>query len=262
MATREMRSEAPPSASRATNLEYYLRPLPGRADYWRRMAAPRFRVATLLRLIAEAQPASLVDLGCGGGELLGEIHRAFPGMQLAGVDLSEAQIAANAARDPAVAWRAMDLDAQQGAAPELAARFDIVVAAEILEHLEHPEVFLTNARSLAVPGRGRLLLSTQSGRVWETERRVGHRRHFDAREMEALLCEAGWRPLAIWNAGWPFHDLAKRFANRDPERTMRRFSDERYGFSERAICAWLRLAFRLNSQRRGAQLFAVAGREG
>jgi 2-polyprenyl-3-methyl-5-hydroxy-6-metoxy-1,4-benzoquinol methylase len=249
------------NSARLVNAEYYRAVAVGRRDYWSKMAAPRFRVATLLGLVAELMPARVVDLGCGGGELLREIRGALPDAALWGIDLSPAQIALNAAREPSVAWHACDLEREQPLPEEMAASFDLIIASEILEHLEAPAAFLKNARALAAPGRGRLLLSTQSGRVWETERRVGHRRHFSATEVERLLAETGWRALRIWNAGWPFHDLAKRLANIAPERTMWRFSERPYGFWEEALCALLRLAFRFNARTKGAQLFAVAVRE-
>ncbi|MFA4874186.1 MAG: class I SAM-dependent methyltransferase [bacterium] len=245
------------SQARAVNLEYYLRQCPGRTDYWRKMAAPRFRMATFLKLLAELGPESLVDLGCGSGELLDEIRKKNPAMHLCGIDLSPMLIDANSMRGPSTSWHSIDLDCEQEFPPELLHRFDAVMASEIIEHLDHPLIFLQNARALARPG-GRLFLSTQSGRMWETERRVGHRRHYSAVEMQALLIEAGWKPLRVWNSGFPFHDLSKRFANADPDATMKRFSEEAYGPLENFTCFLLRLAFRLNSSKSGAQLFAVA----
>ncbi len=238
------------------NREFYERTTAGRSDYWRKMAAPRHRVATLLALLARDRPRSLVDLGCGDGRLLAEIARALPGTTLAGVDLSAPQIEQNRARQPEVDWHVADLDG--GAAPvALAGRFDAVVATELIEHLDAPAQLLAAARAL-VAEHGRLYLSTQSGPVRETERRVGHRRHFSAAEIEALLGDAGWRPVRVWNTGFPFHDLSKWVANRDPDRSMAAFGERAYGPREDLICWALRQAFRLNSGRRGAQLFAVA----
>ena len=245
-------------ASRSINLEYYLTPSPGRADYWRKMAAPRFRVATFLELLRGIRPRTVVDLGCGGGEMLLEIHRAFPDAALCGVDLAPHQVEANRRKAPAIDWRVADLDQEQPFPADLAGRFDVVVAAEIIEHVAHPEIFSRNARQLARRGTGHLVLSTQSGPVLETERRVGHRQHFSAEAMRALLRHSGWEPVRVWNAGFPFHDLSKRLANIDPDRTMKRFSGMPYTHVQNAVCCVLRALFRLNSRRRGAQLFAVA----
>jgi 2-polyprenyl-3-methyl-5-hydroxy-6-metoxy-1,4-benzoquinol methylase len=243
------------------NLEHYQRDLAGQDDYWRLMAAPRFRVETLLGLVAESGASSLVDLGCGSGRLLAEVAERFPGMELAGIDLSPRLTERNAAERPEVAWHTLDLDRPLPRLPDLEGRFEAVVASEVIEHVDHPDVVLRNAAALAAPG-ALLLLSTQSGPLRETERRVGHVRHFSRDEMTRLLVETGWDPVRVWNAGFPFHDLSKRWANRDPDATMERFGDRPYGPRERLVCAALRLAFVFNSRRRGAQLFAVARRAG
>lgn len=234
----------------------------GRDDYWRKMAAPRFRVATLLKLLAERPPRRLVDLGCGGAQLLEELRRALPSARLLGVDLSDAQVAANRSALPDVDFAAADLDAPQAVAtlaPHEGA-FDTVVAMELIEHVASPATLLRTALRLATPGEGRLLLSTQCGPLRETERRVGHRRHFTAREMRALLVDAGWLPERVWNCGFPFHDLSKRVANLRPDASMARFDGRAYGPVENALCLGLRALFRLNSDARGAQLFAVSRR--
>ena len=78
--------------------------------------------------------------------------------------------------------------------------------------------------------------------------------------MREALRAAGWAPERVWNTGFPFHDLSKWYANRDPEGSMNRFAARPYGIKEDVICLLLRAAFRLNSRHRGAQLFAVARR--
>lgn len=247
-------------AATEVNRLYYDRPSPGRDSYWRKMAAPRFRMATLVRLIAESRAESLIDLGCGNGRLLREVAAHHPRVSLAGVDLSATQIAANRDAHPEMAWAVADLAGPLPPDLALAGRFGVVIAAEIIEHVGDPEALLANALRLARPQGGRLLLSTQSGPLRETERRVGHVRHFTAVEMGALLERTGWRPLRVWNCGYPFHDLSKWYANRDPDRTLAQFGEARYGWKQNLVCYALRLAFRLNSRSRGAQLFAVAAR--
>jgi len=248
-----------PTASEV-NREFYETRLPGRDDYWRKMAAPRARVECFLGLIAELHPRRVVDLGSGGGQLLGEIHVRQPGVDLAGIDLSAAQVAENTRRLPQIGWHVADLDARDAIPEALRGTFDVAIASELIEHLDHPEALLENARALVRPGTGHLLLSTQSGKVRETERRVGHRRHWTRDEMRALLTRCGWAPVRVWNAGFPFHDLSKWYANLDPDRSMVEFAEKPYGMREDLICFALRGAFRLNSRHAGAQLFAVAHR--
>ena len=250
--------KGPSNDTRRVNEAYYGSLEAGRDDYWRKMAAPRLRMSTFLRLMRTPPPARLIDLGCGNGRLLEEVARRHPSTELSGIDLSEEQIAANRRARPEITWHIADLTRHDSIPPGLHDRFDTVVASELIEHVEDPARFLRNALAVAAPGEGRLLLSTQSGPVRETERRVGHHRHFSRLEMTDLLQRSGWRPLKVWNCGFPFHDLSKWWANRDPDKSMARFSDRAYGVSENLVCMALRAAFLFNSRRRGAQLFAVA----
>jgi cyclopropane fatty-acyl-phospholipid synthase-like methyltransferase len=159
----------------------------------------------------------------------------------------------NRVRQPAIEWIAADLQKPV----EEHDPFDVVVASEIIEHLDEPEALLRNAASMTKIG-GTLILTTQSGTIRETERRVGHIRHFDAATLDAMLRANSWIPRRIWNEGFPFHDLSKWWANRDAGASMQQFGENAYGAKERLICALLRLAFRFNSPTRGAQLFVVA----
>ena len=249
----------PEARAAQRNAEYYARLQPGRADYWRKMAAPRHRLKTLLALLGERPPRRLVDLGCGDGTLLEEIRRRHPASELCGVDLSPEQIRANALRAADVEWLAADLERPDSLGGVRREHFDAVIASELIEHLDNPPALLLSARALATPG-ARLLLSTQSGPVRATERHVGHHRHYEKREIEELLRGAGWLPLRVWNCGFPFHDLSKWLANLDPDASLRRFGEARYGPVENLACLGLRVLFQLNSQSRGAQLYALAER--
>ena len=72
--------------------------------------------------------------------------------------------------------------------------------------------------------------------------------------MAEALARTGWTPERVWNCGFPFHDLSKWYANRDPERLMRPVRRRRYGLAENLICLALRTAFRaeLANARRAA----------
>ena len=243
------------------NREYYEAESAGRLDYWTYMAAPRFRVATLVELVEQHRPRSIVDLGCGNGALLGELAESPGQRRLVGIDLSTSQIEHNKERRPSMEWFAADLSQPDSLPSALLGAFDCVIASEIIEHLDQPEALLSSASALADTHHGRLLISTQSGPLRETERRVGHVRHFDRDSVTTLLRHSGWTPMRVWNAGFPFHDASKWYANLRPDSSMDQFGDKPYGKRERIICWALRQAFRLNSKRRGAQLFAVAKRQ-
>lgn len=260
MQTPESASQSVQSASEQ-NRQFYDQALDGMNDYWRKMAAPRFRVSEFMRLLDEEMFLRVCDLGCGGGQLLREIAERYPRVELVGVDVAEGQLAQNRRELPGMRFVGMDLDRPAAVPTDLIGACDVVIASELIEHVSHPAQLLENARSLVRSG-GRLLLSTQSGPVRETERRIGHQRHFTVAEMSQLLSETGWQPLRVYNSGFPFHDLSKWYANRDPDASMKQFAGGKYGVREDLLCFLLRLAFRLNSRTRGAQLFAVARKTG
>ncbi len=107
--------------------------------------APGPASTTLLALVREEPVRSLVDLGCGGGMLLREIEASLPGSSLLGIDLSPRLVEENRRGSPAIRWEVADLEQPLGAAADLAGRWDVVVASEILEHLDEPAAFLRNA---------------------------------------------------------------------------------------------------------------------
>ena len=229
---------------------------PGQLDYWRKMAAPRARVARTLQVLRREAPSSVLDIGCGGGQLVQEIRKAFPAIRAAGCDLARDRIEANRRLMPDCEWFAGDV--QQGdALAGIETPYDVVVALEVIEHLGDPEAFLTHVHAALKPS-GLLFLSTQSGPLRETEKHVGHVRHFSTDDMSALLQRCGWEPRRVWNEGYPFHDLSKWYANLQPSKTLAQFSDKPYGFAQNTVCFALRQAFRINSRKRGAQLYALA----
>jgi SAM-dependent methyltransferase len=240
------------------NRTHYERVAAGHDDYWRLMAAPRFRVSTILEILRVEPVSSVADLGCGNGQLLLDIRRHFPMVRLAGFDIAASQLEANRLRNPEIEWITCDLSNPK---PLPEGNFDAVIASEIIEHFDEPIRLLHHARELVKPG-GRCILSTQSGPVHETERRVGHVRHFSAGDMAALLSSAGLNAERVWNAGFPFHDLSKWAANRNPDGMMEAFGDVKYGPAQKGVCFALRALFLFNSRTRGNQLFAVARRAG
>ncbi len=102
----------------------------------------------------------VLDVGCGAGLLAEPLAR--PGAKVTAVDPAEELI--EAAREHA-AGQGLAVDYRAAAVEEVAGKFDLVTAMEVIEHTADPEQFL---RSLAarLAGNGLMILSTPNSTGW------------------------------------------------------------------------------------------------
>lgn len=156
--------------------------------------------ATADRLVAElaaAEPASILDVGCGWAELLLRLLDACPGATGLGVDHDEALIARAVANASA-----RNLDSRVQFAPEI----DDLEAADLVVNIGAEHVFGSLADAVAAlfelvkPG-GRLLLGTQ---IWERPPTPDLLDEFgplpDLGEFVTIATDAGFRPLGLTQA--------------------------------------------------------------
>lgn len=108
-------------------------------------------------LIGERVPtgAAVLDIGCASGNFGVALERARR-CRVVGVDIDEEAVAV--ARSRGLEAHAADLVHEPGAAVLGSRRFDVVVLADVLEHLTAPATLLVRAAELLNPG-GRVLCS-------------------------------------------------------------------------------------------------------
>ena len=129
-------------------------------------AGRRATGARLLDLIAPFVPAGrLLDVGCGPGLLLDEARRRS--YDVRGLELSEASIAH--------ARGTLDLPVDQTALTDFTddARFDVIVLADVVEHLDDVPGGLDRCRELLAPGGTLCVVTPDPGS--RTARMVGDR---------------------------------------------------------------------------------------
>ncbi|MGH8150216.1 MAG: class I SAM-dependent methyltransferase [Steroidobacteraceae bacterium] len=102
----------------------------------------------------EAHLASVVDLGCGPGDVAVRLARAVPAVRIVAVDGSLAML--NIAREAVhAAQLTARVELHPGRLPGLALRehsFDAVLCKDMLHHLPDPQALWSEARRLGRPG--------------------------------------------------------------------------------------------------------------
>jgi SAM-dependent methyltransferase len=168
----------------------------------------RLIVSLLGRLSAGA---TLLDIGCGQGQLAVFLRETYPDVAVWGVDYSAAGVDRGrtyaAARGVDVTFIQRDLlQPVTLAAGQPAAEY--AVCSEVLEHVDDPVCLLRNARTLLAPGC-RLIVTVPGGPRSAFDRHIGHRRHFKAPDLGGALTDAGYRVERVLRAGFPFFNLYK-----------------------------------------------------
>jgi 2-polyprenyl-3-methyl-5-hydroxy-6-metoxy-1,4-benzoquinol methylase len=243
----------PPSAIQR-NMAFYQGFWEETPDFARYNPGARHRRRLIVGTLSGESFASVLDVGCGNGELLSVLRGAFPAVSVfAGIDLSPDQVARNKARLTDMNFVAMDV--QKGA---LNATYDLVVCCEVIEHLDDPRAAVKNLARMVAPG-GRLLVTCPTGTMYATERHFGHVRHPSAEDLNAWAHEAGLEAVSLANWGWPTYRLMKWATNVDAEWALQRFASGSYSRSAKLVSLglyWLNFLNRRDDAR-GCQLVGL-----
>jgi 2-polyprenyl-3-methyl-5-hydroxy-6-metoxy-1,4-benzoquinol methylase len=240
------------------NLSFYRGFWQDSFDFARYNPGARHRRRMILALLGAEPFASLLDAGCGNGELLAlvaqsaeQAGRRVPA--LAGADLSPDQVDRNRKRMPAAEFFALDVQS----AP-LPRTFDVVVCSEVIEHLDDARSAVANLAHMVKPG-GRLLVTCPAGTMYATERHFGHVRHPSAADLAAWAEAAGLRIDTLWNWGWPTYQVLKWATNVNADWALRNFANGRYSRSAKLVSTGLYWLNYLNRRddRRGCQLVGL-----
>lgn len=219
-------------------------------DMIRYSPAPAHRRRLILELARTQRFDSLLDVGCGPGQLLAAFRERFGTRRLAGIDLSPAVIEANKRAMPSAEFHVLDI-----ASGHLSDRFDLVVCSEVLEHIADSERALQNIRKMC---SGSLIVTVPAGRVFPIDRAMGHHRHFTRAMLTDVLERSGFRVSVLWSWGFPWHTAYKYLINAAPEVSMRSFSAGEYSWTQKLVASALKGLFYFNSKKFGSQLIALA----
>jgi 2-polyprenyl-3-methyl-5-hydroxy-6-metoxy-1,4-benzoquinol methylase len=153
---------------------------------------------SLEELLDRADPASLLDVGCGEGVLVQRFARQLSSSRVVGVDLEEASIQTGWSDHTADNLEYRTLDG--GELPFAPGEFELVSAIEVLEHVPDPERTLKEMSRCA---ERHLLVSVPREPLWralnmargaywsELGNTPGHLHHWSRRSFVELLRRHG-----------------------------------------------------------------------
>lgn len=146
----------------------------------------------------------VLEIGCGAGAFLHDLKRM--GFDVTGVETSnEARALALSLRDAESGTWAIHDDIKR-----IDARFDVIGAFDVVEHIEDDAGALLQWRDLAGPN-AMLCVSVPAHRGWWGSGDVwaGHFRRYDRIDIELLLKRSGWLVEEIIPYGFPVASLTE-----------------------------------------------------
>lgn len=235
----------------------------------------RRRVVVQLAKRYAAHARTILDVGCGQGELLRELADAIPGASVHGADLSEQSLVDSRKRNPSFELFELNLTHErfeQQYAARLSA-FEFLVCSEVLEHVPDHELAARRLLDLLSPS-GVAIITVPGGKMSAFDKVIGHQRHYTPEMLESMLSRAGFEVLETLAWGFPFHSFyrtavriasgftvpgeAKRAAASEaPKGAISNLLGSAYTVFGKA----LKPLFYLNASRWGEQLIAVARRK-
>jgi len=147
--------------------------------------------AALSDALPREHPATVLEVGVGEGEISAKLRSRYPESRIVGLDLHDESLVAE--------WQMRDFAGIYGdiaSLPFPPMAFDLVMAIEVLEHVDDPAAALSE---LVRVSRGRLVLSVPREPIWRVANMArgkyladlgntpGHVQHWTRRSFAALV---------------------------------------------------------------------------
>jgi trans-aconitate methyltransferase len=200
----------------------------------------------IFQLLSKAAFSSILDVGCGVGNLLNEIHKKYPGIILNGTEYAQSGLEVAKKRIPDGKFQLLDLSKE--CLPNL---YDLVTCIDVLEHIPEDTTALQNLRSMT---HKYMLVVVPLGPLFEIEKtRVGHVHGYSCREFENKLRQSHFKVIKSIQWGFPFYNIYRRILHHLPESTV----NGSYGLGKRIISKLIYFFLYINLPIWGERYFAL-----
>jgi SAM-dependent methyltransferase len=185
-------------------------------DGWVPTPSYLLRRDRVLRHLRHLEPGLALEVGCGPGALL--VDLAAKGYRCVALETSPRalELAAKVFADDS------RVEVRSGAGADWDGRFDLVLAFEVLEHIEDDQAALSDWARWLKPG-GRLVLSVPAhARRWNpTDEWAGPSRRYSSRDLRRVAAVAGLKVEVIESYGFPLTPLLETLRARTYQRGAR-----------------------------------------
>jgi len=131
---------------------------------------------------------SLLDVGCGRGQILAAMRRRFPAAVLAGGELLDTALQLARPRLPGI-----DLYQIDARKLPFDREFDVVTSCDVLEHIDEDADVAREFFRSVVPGGGVIVTVPQHRWLWSAvDTYSHHRRRYERRQLVDLMQRAGF----------------------------------------------------------------------
>ena len=197
----------------------------------------------------DLKPTSILDVGCGEGSLLKALTQVHLSAAVAGVEIAENALRLAKETLPRADFKVLDISRTFWGRT-----FDLVVCADVVEHIEDDVSAIENMAAMTNPG-GHVVVATLQGRMRRFEAGIGHVRNYERGELQTKMKDAGLEIDRVLEWGFPlysplYRDLLEILGNRG---TMGRF-----GIGRKMVSYALYILFLLNSAQHGDYIFVRA----
>jgi len=174
--------------------------------------ARQWRRDAILGFIKPTGVTSVLDVGCGKGELLLAVNAQSSESLLMGVDNSDGGLNNLRSLIPNCLIGKVDFDDSDAVLKFFistkVAAFTHIVCSEVVEHLEH-DCHLLQVMHDSMGQNAKLILTVPGGPITKIDRQVGHLRHYSRKSILLKMESVGFQNITLYTLGFPFFNLYK-----------------------------------------------------
>jgi SAM-dependent methyltransferase len=192
------------------------------------------------KFINTSQIESVLDLGCGIGNITSMLATIFSKARVKGIDISESGID-YAKKEYILPNLSFEHDEKS---KNLEKNYNLITCFEVLEHVEDWRSLLGR---IADSSNKYLLISSPTGRMRSHESKIGHLRNFKKGEIEEFLNSYDYNLIKSYYAGFPFYSPIYRELCKITKGAHNVFAQGKYSIKQKIISDLLYFSFRFLS---------------